>query len=217
MRRLTIDREPGEGLTALVIGAHPDDIEIGAGGTILRLASEGQLAAVRWVVLSADRARADEAHRSAETFLAAVPERTVTVLGLKDGYFPYIGSEVKDAFEELKSSADPDLILTHRQTDAHQDHRLVAELTWNTFRDHLILEYEIPKYDGDLGPANVFLDLPEDVVARKIELLLNGFPSQRDRHWFTEETFRAMLRLRGVECRAVSGYAEGFSARKLVL
>jgi LmbE family N-acetylglucosaminyl deacetylase len=217
MRRLRIDREPGRGLTALVIGAHPDDIEIGAGGTILRLAAEGQLAAVRWVVLSADGARADEARGSAEAFLAAVPERTITVLGLKDGYFPYIGSEVKDVFEELKSGADPDLILTHRQTDAHQDHRLVAELTWNTFRDHMILEYDIPKYDGDLGPANVFLDLPEDVVARKIGLLMTGFPSQRDRHWFTEETFRAMLRLRGIECRAASGYAEGYSARKLVL
>lgn len=217
MRRLTIEPPAGRGLNALVIGAHADDIEIGAGGTILRLSAEGRLSAVRWVVLSAEGIRADEARHSAEAFLDAIPDQTVTILDLQDGYFPYLGSQIKDRFEELKSGVTPDLVLTHRRDDAHQDHRLVAELTWNTFRDQLILEYEIPKYDGDLGIPNVYVDLPESIATRKVELLMAGFPSQRDKHWFTEETFRALLRLRGIECRAGSGYAEAFGARKIVL
>ncbi len=217
MRRLTFDPSTGRGLNALVIGAHADDIEIGAGGTILRLAAEGRLATVRWVVLSAKDIRADEARRSAEAFLDAVADRTVTIHDLRDGYLPYLGGQVKDRFEDLTSGAAPDLILTHRRDDAHQDHKLVAELTWNTFRDQLILEYEIPKYDGDLGIPNLYVDLPPSIAARKVELLMAGFPSQRDKHWFTEETFRSLLRLRGIECRAASGYAEGFSARKMVL
>jgi LmbE family N-acetylglucosaminyl deacetylase len=217
MRRLTIDWSADRGLTMLVIGAHADDIEIGAGGTILRLAAEGRLAEVTWLVLSADGPREEEASRSADAFLEAVPDRTVTVLGLRDGYFPFLGAEVKDRFEDLKLGRPPDLIFTHRRDDAHQDHRHVAELTWNTFRDHLIFEYEIPKYDGDLGQTNAYVDLPAYVVSRKIELLLTGFPSQRDKHWYTEETFRAVLRLRGNESRAASGYAEGFSVRKMVI
>jgi LmbE family N-acetylglucosaminyl deacetylase len=205
------------GLRVLALGAHPDDIEIGCGGTILEWAAAGRIAAVRWVVLSGSEPRAREARNAAAAFLADVAVREIDVRSFRDGYFPYEGSSIKDAFEELKRDVDPDVILSPRREDLHQDHRLVAELTWNTFRDQVILEYEIPKYDADLGAPNVFVDLPEDTCRRKVELLLRCFPSQAGRSWFTADTFRAILRLRGVESNAPSGRAEGFTARKLAI
>jgi len=201
----------GDGpLRVLAIGSHADDIEIGCGGTLLRLAQEVSELEVRWVVLSAAGERADEARASAAAFGAEVD-----VQGFRDAFFRY-GPEVKEYFEGLKP-LEPDVIFTHHEGDRHQDHRLVAELTWNTFRDHLILEYEIPKYDGDLGKPNVFFDLDEGLARRKVELLLESFPSQAGKRWFTEDLFLALMRLRGMECNAPSGLAEAFYARKLSL
>jgi LmbE family N-acetylglucosaminyl deacetylase len=217
MRRLTFESAPDQRLNVLAIGAHVDDIEIGCGGTILRLAAEDRIATVRWVVMSATGPREVEARRSADAFLAGVPHSDVVTDTLRDGHFPGAWDEAKDRFEALAREASPDVVLTHRSDDAHQDHRLVGELTWTAFRDHLVLEYEIPKYDGDLGRPNLFVDLPEAVAAHKIDLLMELFPSQRDRPWFTPATFRATLRLRGVESRSTTGLAEAFHARKLVV
>jgi len=204
------------GLRVLAIGAHSDDIEIGCGGTVLRLVEDGLAASVGWVVLSAAGERAEEARASAASFLKQAPEHEVVVRGFRDGFLPYEGYQVKEFFEELKRF-DPDLVLTHRRADVHQDHRLVGELTWNTFRNHLVLEYEIPKYEGDLGQPNLFVTLDRSRCERKIELLMEGFRSQRDRRWFTEDTFWSLLRLRGLESNSPSTYAEAFHARKLVL
>jgi LmbE family N-acetylglucosaminyl deacetylase len=205
------------GLRVLALGAHPDDIEIGCGGTILHLVGQGQVGAATWVVLSGTQERAAEAEASAAAFLDGVAERAVGVHGFRDGFMPYDGAAVKEVFERLKHEVDPDLVLTHRGDDAHQDHRLVSELTWNTFRDHLILEYEIPKYDGDLGRPNLFVPLAEPIYRRKLELLQKGFPSQQGKAWFTEDTFLGLMRLRGMESNAPSRHAEGFFCRKLVL
>jgi LmbE family N-acetylglucosaminyl deacetylase len=204
------------GLRVLAIGAHSDDIEIGCGGTVLRLVEDGLAASVGWVVLSAAGERAEEARASAASFLKQAPEHEVVVRGFRDGFLPYEGYQVKEFFEELKRF-DPDLVLTHRRADVHQDHRLVGELTWNTFRKHLVLEYEIPKYEGDLGQPNLFVTLDRSRCERKIELLMEGFRSQRDRRWFTEDTFWSLLRLRGLESNSPSTYAEAFHARKLVI
>jgi LmbE family N-acetylglucosaminyl deacetylase len=204
------------GLRVLAIGAHSDDIEIGCGGTVLRLVEDGLAASVGWVVLSAAGERAEEARASAASFLKQAPEHEVVVRGFRDGFLPYEGYQVKEFFEELKRF-DPDLVLTHRRADVHQDHRLVGELTWNTFRNHLVLEYEIPKYEGDLGQPNLFVTLDRSRCERKIELLMEGFRSQRDRRWFTEDTFWSLLRLRGLESNSPSTYAEAFHARKLVI
>jgi LmbE family N-acetylglucosaminyl deacetylase len=204
------------GLRVLAIGAHSDDIEIGCGGTVLRLVEDGLAASVGWVVLSAAGERAEEARASAASFLKHAPEHEVVVRGFRDGFLPYEGYQVKEFFEELKRF-DPDLVLTHRRADVHQDHRLVGELTWNTFRNHLVLEYEIPKYEGDLGQPNLFVTLDRSRCERKIELLMEGFRSQRDRRWFTEDTFWSLLRLRGLESNSPSTYAEAFHARKLMI
>ncbi|MGH7286856.1 MAG: PIG-L deacetylase family protein [Myxococcota bacterium] len=201
----------------LCIGAHCDDIEIGCGGTVLRLLELNPELEVHWIVLCSDALRRREALDAARRFLGEASEKRVQVLSHRDGFLPYQGGEVKEYFESLKRLVQPDLILTHFRGDLHQDHRLVCELTWNTFRDHLILEFEIPKYDGDLGTPNLFVPLSESQVARKIENVLGAFGSQRSRRWFREDTFRALMRLRGVECNAEAGYAEAFHARKLVL
>jgi LmbE family N-acetylglucosaminyl deacetylase len=201
----------------LLIGSHSDDVEIGCGGTILRLAESSPDLEVVWVVLGAHGDRADEALKSAEAFLAAVDARTVLVKDFRDGFFPYVGGSVKDFFEELKRDFAPDLILTHQRHDLHQDHRLVSELTWNTFRDHLILEYEVPKYDGDLGAPNLFVHLTKELAARKVAILLEHFGTQLDRRWFTDDLFLSMMRLRGMESNAPERYAEAFYCRKAVL
>jgi len=207
-------REP---LRLLCLGAHCDDIEIGCGGTILKLAATGRRLEVHWVVFSSDEKRKQEALRSAEAFLRDVTTKKVTILGLRDGFFPYIGADLKELFEQLKAESSPDLILTHYRHDLHQDHRLVSELTWNTFRNHLILEYEIPKYDGDFGAPNLFVPLDESISRRKIDAILDAYQSQTEKHWFSRDLFSAILRLRGMEANACSGYAEGFYCRKAVL
>jgi LmbE family N-acetylglucosaminyl deacetylase len=210
MLPLKLSERPGP-LQILCLGAHSDDLEIGCGGTVLRLLAEHD-AAVRWVVLGCSGERLKEAQLSAESLLVGAEQVQIEIHRFRDGFFPYVGGEIKEAFEKLKGQVSPDLILTHTRGDLHQDHRLVNELTWNTFRDHLILEYEIPKYDGDLGLPNLFVALDESLVEKKIRHLLDFFATQRDKRWFDEETFRGLLRLRGVE--AGVHYAEAFYARK---
>jgi LmbE family N-acetylglucosaminyl deacetylase len=216
MIRLKFDRHPEAGLRVLCLGAHSDDIEIGCGGTILRLIAETPGIEIDWVVLSALGERGEEARRSADEFLMGAARVNVIVKDFKDGYFPSKVEPLKDIFEELKSKVSPDLIFTHYRNDLHQDHRQLCELTWNTWRDHFILEYEIPKYDGDLASPNFFVPLQDDIRARKIDLLLRHFQTQNNKHWFSPETFNALLRLRGVENRSPSGYAEAFHTRKIV-
>ena len=204
-------------LRLLALGAHPDDLEIGCGATILRLLGELPEASLQWVVFSGDGGRADEARRSAETLVGDPTRVAIAVHGHRDGYFPYEGAAIKDQFEGIKRLFEPDVVLTHRLQDAHQDHRLIAELTWQTFRSAMILEYEIPKYEGDLGPPNLFVSISPELADRKVRHLMTAFPSQRDRRWFTEDVFRASLRLRGIECSSPSGLAEGFTCRKVTL
>ena len=201
----------------LCIGAHCDDLEIGCGGTVLKLAENANPPAFTWVVFTADSTREAEALRSASVFLAKVPSTRIIIKKFRDGFLPYEGSLVKETFEELKSEVSPDLVLTHYRGDLHQDHRLISDLTWNTFRDHLVLEYEIPKYDGDLGAPNVFVPLAESLCRQKIETILESFPSQRGKRWFSEDLFRSLLRIRGMECNAPDGHAEAFYCRKLVV
>ena len=214
---LKLEPTCGRNLQVLCLGAHADDIEIGCGGAILRLARERPDCDFHWVVFSAIGRRADEARRSVGEFVPAAHLTQLTLATFRDGFMPFQGTEIKVTFEELKQRVTPDLILTHHRQDAHQDHRLIAELTWNTFRDHLILEYEIPKYDGDLGRPSVFVPLPPDICERKVTLLSDMFCSQHSRQWFGSETFLSLMRLRGIDCNAPSGYAEAFSSRKLVL
>jgi LmbE family N-acetylglucosaminyl deacetylase len=216
MLRLDLPRSD-EPLQVLCLGAHADDLEIGCGGTVLRLVESGRPVAVTWVVFSAEGDRQREARESAEIFLARAKTKDVVVKGFRDGFFPYQGAQIKADFEEVKQRVAPDVIFTHYRNDLHQDHRLIAELTWNTFRSHLILEYEIPKYDGDLGSPNVFVELDESLCRRKVEVILRLFRSQAGKHWFDEELFMALLRLRGMECGAAEKYAEGFYCRKTVL
>jgi LmbE family N-acetylglucosaminyl deacetylase len=207
----------GRPLRVLALGAHSDDIEIGCGGTLLTLLRQQPGSEVRWVVFSAAGTRADEARRSAEAFLESAGAHDVSIGTFRDGFMPYEGAAVKEYFETLKSAAAPDLIFTHRLDDRHQDHRLLAELTWNTFRDHLVLEYEIPKYEGDLGHPNVFVSLEPPVWQRKLSLLMTFFGTQRSKRWFTEEVFTSLMRLRGMEAGLAGGCAEAFYARKLRL
>ena len=201
----------------LVVGAHSDDIEIGCGGTVLRLLRDYPDLEVAWMVMSARDARRDEAQSSADALLSSVHNRLVVLHSFRDGFLPYEGGAVKEEFERLKTQVQPDLILTHYGRDAHQDHRLVSELTWNTFRNHFILEFEIPKYDGDLGAPNFFVYLDEDIVTRKIDHLVQHFPSQHGRHWFGDDVFRSLLRIRGMECNSPGRYAEAFYSRKAAI
>jgi LmbE family N-acetylglucosaminyl deacetylase len=203
--------------SVLALGSHSDDIEIGCGATLLALTRARPEIEVTWVVLGAEGEREHEARASAEAFMGAATRSEVIVHGFRDGFFPYVGGDVKDVFEDLKSRLEPDLILTHARHDLHQDHRLVCELTWNTWRDHLILEYEIPKYDGDLGTPNVFVPISEEVARKKVRLVLDTFESQLAKHWFDEQLFLGLMRVRGMEGRSPSGYAEAFTCRKLSL
>lgn len=214
---LTLTFSQTEALTVLALGSHADDIEIGCGGTILRLVEESQGLEVVWVVLSADGERAGEAQRSADAFMHGAASTRVILRTFRDGFLPYEGRAVKEFFETLKAEVSPDLIFTHYGFDLHQDHRLVSELTWNTFRDHLILEYEVPKDDGDRGAPNVFVHLREDVSRRKVEHIVGQFGSQKNRPWFTDDLFLAAMRLRGMESNSPTLYAEGFYCRKAVL
>jgi LmbE family N-acetylglucosaminyl deacetylase len=204
-------------LNILCLGAHADDIEIGCGGTILRLAQQYPGCVFHWVVFSAVGLRAAEAQRAAALFASSSAVRGPLLKGFQDGFMPFVGAEVKAVFEDLKQAVSPDLIFTHNRKDAHQDHRLVAELTWNTFRDHLILEYEIPKYDGDLGQPSLFVPLESNACQRKVSYIMEAFQTQHAKRWFQQETFLSLMRLRGMECNAPSGYAEAFYCHKLVL
>jgi LmbE family N-acetylglucosaminyl deacetylase len=207
----------GRPLKVLCLGAHCDDIEIGAGGTVLRLLRENPGTEVLWVVFSSTEERRAEAQACAQRFLAGAGKGDIRILGFRDGFLPYAGAAVKEAFEDLKTAFVPDLILTHYRHDLHQDHRQVCELTWNTWRNHLILEYEIPKWDGDMGIPNFFVPLEEADLAAKIAALMDCYVSQRGKSWFTEDTFRALPRLRGMECNAPSRHAEAFHCRKAAL
>ena len=216
MLGININLAPNAPLRLLCLGAHSDDIEIGCGGTILRLVAEYPQVDVHWIVFGSQGHRLEEAYASANAFLASVENKNIVVKDFRDGFFPYRGEEIKEYFEQLKQQVSPDLIFTHYRHDLHQDHRLINELTWNTFRDHLILEYEVPKYDGDLGSPNFFVRLDESTGQRKVKYLMDHFGSQQHRDWFTEDTFLALLRLRGVESKSPSKYAEAFYCRKIV-
>jgi LmbE family N-acetylglucosaminyl deacetylase len=209
--------EPGQRLTVLCLGAHSDDIEIGAGATILQWKEAGVRLDVLWCVLSANGTREAEARASAADFLADIERARIETHHFRDGFFPAELADIKAWFEQLKARVQPDVILTHRGDDAHQDHREVSRLTWNTFRDHLILEYEIPKWDGDLGQPNFYVPVSVATMARKVELLIRHFGTQRSKHWFDEEIFRGLARLRAMECRAPERYAEAFFARKVAI
>jgi len=216
MYNLDVLSSQRSGLKVLCLGAHSDDIEIGCGGLILTLLARRKDVDIDWVVFSAPPGRDKEARRSAEMFLRGARRKRVLLKKFRDGFFPFDGAKVKTVFEQLKSSK-PDLVLTHYRDDRHQDHRVLSDLAWNTFRDHWILEYEIPKYDGDLGIPNCFVPLEPSVFERKVEYLNAAFGSQRDKHWFSAGTFMGIMRLRGMECRSATGYAEAFYGRKLVL
>jgi LmbE family N-acetylglucosaminyl deacetylase len=204
-------------LTVLCLGAHSDDIEIGCGGTIMRLLAERPRTSVHWVVMTGQGERAREARRSAGRMLRGAHASHVRIESFRDGFLPYVGAQVKEVFEDVKRSVEPDVIFTHYGNDRHQDHRLMSELTWNTFRSHMILEYEIPKYDGDLGQPNLFVSLPASIRRRKLAVLMTAFPTQRTKSWFTPATFEGLMRLRGIESGAPDGYAEAFHARKVML
>lgn len=210
--------KPADGapLRILCLGAHSDDIEIGCGGTLLRLLNDYPGCSVHWVVFAAPGEREAEARASAGAFLALAGASVIEIKQHRESYFPTESAAIKDGFEALKQTVNPDLIFTHGLTDRHQDHRVVAELTWNTFRNHLIFHYEIPKYEGDLGHPNCFVPLPRSIADRKVELLLEHFVSQRGRAWFRADTFHGLMSIRAVECNAAEGRAEAFDVNKLV-
>jgi LmbE family N-acetylglucosaminyl deacetylase len=202
----------------LCLGGHSDDIEIGCGGTILQWLSSYKDLEIIWVVFSSGGSeREKEARASAELFLEQAKKKDVMIKDFRDGFFPFDGKNIKTVFENELKKTSPDVILTHNRKDAHQDHRQIAELTWNTFRDHLILEYEIPKYDGDMGQPNLFVHLNADVSKKKVGYLMKAFRSQHGKRWFQEDTFFSLMRLRGMECNAPSGHAEAFYCRKVLL
>jgi LmbE family N-acetylglucosaminyl deacetylase len=207
---------PGDRLSVLCLGAHSDDIEIGAGATLLSMQERRVRLDVHWCVLSGSGERESEARASASDFLSAVERSHIEVMSFQDSFFPEQGEAIKKWFAALKERVNPDLIFTHRRGDAHQDHRHVWRLTWNTFRDHCILEYEIPKWDGDIGQPNLYVPISVRTLNRKIDLLITHFGSQRSKHWFHSETFLGLARLRGMECRAPEHYAEAFVGRKMV-
>jgi LmbE family N-acetylglucosaminyl deacetylase len=215
MLSLDLVRDPNTPFRVLALGAHCDDIEIGCGATLLHLLERYPNLCFDWVVFTSNAVRAREAEAAAERFLRGAKEKRVVIKQFRNGYFPDQWARIKDDFEVLKGEVNPDLILTHHHQDAHQDHRTIAELTWNTFRDHLILEYEIPKYDSDLGSPNFFVPIDAATAQRKTRAVVECFPSQSDKHWFTEDTFLALLRLRGVQSAAATGFAEAFYARKI--
>jgi LmbE family N-acetylglucosaminyl deacetylase len=215
--RLLPEIPKGRPLRLLCIGAHSDDIEIGCGATVLTWLASMPSVEVTWVVLAAEGDRDSEARRSARALLRSARASKIVVTGFRDCFLQSQYTEVKSHFEDLKREVEPDLIFTHRLEDRHQDHRLASEITWNTWRNHLVIEYEVPKYEGDLTTPNVYVPVSAAVVRRKIGHLKRFFSSQRSRNWFTDDTFRGLMRLRGVESHSPSGFAEGFHARKLVL
>lgn len=216
MLKISLNKSEKSEYKILCLGAHCDDIEIGCGGTVLKLSENYDNITIYWVVFSSNEQRKKEATVSASKFLESVQTKKILVENFRDGFLPFYGMEVKDCFEQLKKEFSPDIIFTHYRDDRHQDHRLISDLTWNTFRNHLILEYEIPKYDGDFGIPNFFVHLDESFCRRKIQYIQNAFQSQNNKQWFTEETFRSILRIRGIESNSPSQYAEAFYCRKIV-
>ena len=201
----------------LLLGAHCDDIEIGMGATLRRLCARHPDSELHWITLSSNETRAAETRLAASHLLAGARNASVVVRAFRESYFPQVGAELKDYFETLKASFRPDVVFTHLREDAHQDHRMVNDLTWNTFRDQLILEYEVPKFDGDLRTPNHYVPITRVELDAKIEVLMTCYTSQLHRAWFTPETFRGLARLRGIECNAPDGFAEAFHCRKAVL
>lgn len=215
MLKFNFEEKSDRPYKVLCLGAHCDDIEIGCGGTILKLIEKYQNLVFYWVVFSSNLQREKEAYESAKQFLKGAQVKNIAIANFRDGFLPFMASEVKELFENLKQEFQPDIILTHYRNDLHQDHRLISDLTWNTFRNHLILEYEIPKYDGDLGIPNFFVHLEPSICQQKTQLILSSFRSQVEKQWFTEETFLSILRLRGIESNAPEKYAEAFYCRKV--
>ncbi len=203
--------------TILCLGSHSDDIEIGCGGTVLKLLRDCPGVDVRWVVLSSSGGRANEARTSAERFLSGSSNSRILIQDFRDRYFPSQYEAIKDFIHGVSCEVSPDLVFTHRLEDRHQDHRLVSDLTWNAFRNHLIFEYEIPKYEGDLSQPNVFVPLEKNLCDTKINITYESFETQQEKPWFTPDTFSSLLRLRGLECNSPSGYAEAFYCRKITL
>jgi LmbE family N-acetylglucosaminyl deacetylase len=216
MLKLEFTKTKESHLTILCLGAHSDDIEIGCGGSILKLLEEEQNIDIHWIVFSSNEERANEARTSAELFLSNAKHKHIVIKNYRDAFFPYIGGEIKSYFEGLKQSVNPDLIFTHFRMDLHQDHRIISELTWNTYRNHLILEYEIIKYDGDFGNPNFFIQLNKKICQTKIDYIFQCFETQGKRSWFTEDAFHSIMRIRGVESNAPDKYAEAFYCRKMV-
>jgi LmbE family N-acetylglucosaminyl deacetylase len=216
MMKVIFDKTDASEYKILCLGAHCDDIEIGCGGTLLKLIENYKNIILYWVVFTSNEQRVQEATASANLFLKEVKAKKIIIKNFRDGFLPFQGIEVKEYFEQLKQEFSPDIVFTHYRNDCHQDHSLISDLTWNTFRNHLILEYEIPKYDGDLGIPNFFVQLDEAFCRRKIQYILDAFKTQNHKQWFTEETFRSILRIRGIESNAPSKYAEAFYCRKIV-
>ncbi len=206
-----------KGLNILALGAHCDDIEIGCGGTLLKLFEQYPINHIKWVVFASNEQRKQEAIDSAEAFLKGIDNKEIIVLDYKDAFLEQSKFEIKAFFETIKKDFDPDLVFTHYRNDRHQDHRLLSDLAWNTFRSHLILEYEIPKYDGDLGIPNSFFHLSSEIANKKVDILLESFVSQQGKHWFDKETFLSLMRIRGMESAASEKYAEAFHVRKLIM
>lgn len=217
MLNTTFSLSRNKGISLLLLGAHCDDIEIGCGGTLLKLIEDYNISRVNWVVFSSDDLRKEEALASARQFLEPITNTEIKIMDFQDGYLPVFWGKIKDEFENLKDKLTPDIVFTHYRNDLHQDHRVINELTWNTFRNHLILEYEIPKYDGDLGNPNLFVPLAESHITQKKKIILDSFKSQLNKQWFDDSLLTSMMRIRGVECGPVSHYAEAFYNRKMVL
>jgi len=208
------DGRPG---TILFLGAHCDDVEIGCGATLLRLIEDYPDADFQWVIFSSDEKRAAETRRAAGMLMGGAARTKVTIKTFRNAFFPYIGVELKEFFEEIKRSVSPDVVFTHHRMDRHQDHRTLSDLTWNTFRSHLIVEYEIPKYDGDLGQPNLYVPVTKAMMEKKIETLMACYATQANHQWFTPDTFSGLMRIRGIECDSPTGYAEAFHARKMIV
>ena len=217
MITLALSKPNGSPRRILCLGAHSDDIEIGCGGTIMRLLEETGNTAIHWVVFSSDKVRESETRQAARRFLRSARMKNIETNRFTDSFFPSQSREIKEHFNELRQRFSPDLVFTHYRNDFHQDHRVISELTWNTFRNHLILDYEIPKYDGDLGAPGVFVHLDRSICERKVKHIVSSFRSQRSKQWFSEDTFFAILRLRGIESNSPSKYAEAFYCRKLTI
>lgn len=217
MLKLLFSQGSKTNLNILCIGAHSDDIEIGCGGSILRLLSEYENTEVHWLVLGSTGRRDKEAVASANAFLTGAKRKNIIVKNFKNSYFPFVGEEIKNYFENIKNKVSPDIIFTHYRHDLHQDHRVTSELTRNTFRNHMILEYEIIKYDGDIGSPNLFIHLDEEICQKKVNMIMKYFKTQRNKDWFTTDVFFSMLRIRGLESKAPDKYAEGFYCNKLII